>query len=70
MGDLPGDLSQDMNLYLQVVDLIFDILEFEECHLDSQRTHEGVKCFCVSKNLQMRSIFLVHSNTKPTKINH
>ena len=31
-----------------------DISEF-----DSQRPHEGAKCFCVSKNLQMRSICLV-----------
>ena len=34
-------------------------LEFDEFHWDSKWPHEGVKCFCVSKNLQMRSICLV-----------
>ena len=38
---------------------MFNILEFHECHWDSQRPYEGVQCFCVSKNLQMRSICLV-----------
>ena len=30
-----------------------------KCHWDSQRSNEGVQCFCVSKNQQMRSICLV-----------
>ena len=34
-------------------------LEFDEFHWDSQWSYEGVQCFCVSKNLQMRSICLV-----------